>query len=314
MAKLICTALLAVLMTADSLLGQAEQKIVSTNQLGRTLYVRSGFCEGGLGTIKDPYIGLEWTLSISRSSDTIVLFPGVYHTKVINKRATLKATNEGPARLSSIQSVEKTKISIDPDKLVFDTSTEILWFTICNPDGEGKPVSIRKISTTLPSGSPFSIGEEYCYGTLNPGYACNTAIKCDFTENTVQALVRIESDAPGSPHFVQLVSNRIKPPPPPPPYESTWICYNSPIPSGWIKVTDEWDPSRCGNPSFPGVYNIWIIARYDNQAVGTIMNVCAGQRIPPGWILIDTYKDMFSCGHPDGFSTLKNVQKIRRVE
>lgn len=34
------------------------------------------------------------------------------------------------------------------------------------------------------------------------------------------------------------------------------VCAGSPIPDGWIKVNDHWNPNMCGNPGNI-VYNVW---------------------------------------------------------
>jgi hypothetical protein len=44
------------------------------------------------------------------------------------------------------------------------------------------------------------------------------------------------------------------------------ICSSSPVPDGWIRVNDHWDPTRCGSPSSL-VYNVCTIERYNNKRI-----------------------------------------------
>lgn len=88
------------------------------------------------------------------------------------------------------------------------------------------------------------------------------------------------------------------------------ICAGSPIPAGWIKVNDRWDPTRCGNPTSI-VYNVWTIERFDSRPVGSVMEVCAGAPTPTGWVDVTTRWDPTRCGHPS--SIIHNVKQIRRV-
>ena len=88
------------------------------------------------------------------------------------------------------------------------------------------------------------------------------------------------------------------------------ICANSPVPNGWIKTNDYWDPTRCGNPSRI-TYNVWTIERFDNQPVGSVMNVCAGAPTPNGWVIVNTSWDPTRCGHPAMITP--NIKQIRRL-
>lgn len=88
------------------------------------------------------------------------------------------------------------------------------------------------------------------------------------------------------------------------------ICCGSPVPSGWIKVNDHWDPTRCGRPTSI-MYNICTIERYDNKRVGLLMEVCAGSPTPNGWVTENTFWDPSRCGHPS--SIIHNMKRIRRV-
>lgn len=107
--------------------------------------------------------------------------------------------------------------------------------------------------------------------------------------------------------------------PPPPPntggtgsggsaIEITTICAGQ-VPTGWIKIDDDWNPLRCGNPTSIS-YNVWTIARYDKQPVGMVMRVCAGV-VPSGWVKIDSSWNPQDCGHPTRISD--NVMTIRRT-
>lgn len=88
------------------------------------------------------------------------------------------------------------------------------------------------------------------------------------------------------------------------------ICCGSPIPPGWIKINDGWDPTSCGNPSTI-VYNVCTIERYDDKPIGSLMNVCAGAPTPAGWVVVNTYWDPTSCGHPS--SIVQNMKQIKRL-
>jgi hypothetical protein len=89
------------------------------------------------------------------------------------------------------------------------------------------------------------------------------------------------------------------------------ICAGSAVPAGWIKINDQWDPMRCGNPTNI-IYNVWTIARFDDRPVGSTMNVCAGAPTPAGWVDIGTRWDPMSCGHPNNI--VQNVKQIKRLQ
>jgi hypothetical protein len=93
------------------------------------------------------------------------------------------------------------------------------------------------------------------------------------------------------------------------PAEVITACTGSPVPSGYIKVNDNWDPTACGSPSTI-TYNVSTYQRYDNKPVGAVMSVCAGA-IPSGWVLSNTYWSPTSCGHPS--SVFDNMYSIKRV-
>jgi hypothetical protein len=88
------------------------------------------------------------------------------------------------------------------------------------------------------------------------------------------------------------------------------VCASSPIPNGWIKVDDHWNPTTCGNPSSI-VYNVVTIERYDNKPAGAVMTVCAGAATPNGWVEIGSSWNPTMCGHPS--SIVNNVKQIKRV-
>ena len=88
------------------------------------------------------------------------------------------------------------------------------------------------------------------------------------------------------------------------------ICCGSSVPSGWIKVNDHWDPTRCGDPSSI-VYNVCTIQRYDNKPVGSVLNVCADAPTPGGWVVVNTSWNPTRCGHPS--SIVHNMKQIRRI-
>ena len=92
------------------------------------------------------------------------------------------------------------------------------------------------------------------------------------------------------------------------------ICRGGTIPAGWVLVDDVRDPSQCegSNPSALRLYNVWVIERYDDRMVGTVIDVCAAVPIPDGWVLVDLYRAKELCGHPDAAHTV-NVKRIRRV-
>lgn len=91
-------------------------------------------------------------------------------------------------------------------------------------------------------------------------------------------------------------------------FETQNICAGQII-KGWILVNDSWNPTICGKPTSI-VYNVWTIARYDNQPVGSIMQACSGPA-PSGWAVIGTRWDPTACGHPSNI--IDNVMTIKRL-
>jgi hypothetical protein len=88
------------------------------------------------------------------------------------------------------------------------------------------------------------------------------------------------------------------------------VCADSPIPHGYIKTNDHWDPTKCGSPSSI-VPNVWTLTRYIDKPVGTTMDVCAGATVPPGWVVVGAQWNPTACGQPSGI--VDNVQQIQRV-
>jgi len=88
------------------------------------------------------------------------------------------------------------------------------------------------------------------------------------------------------------------------------ICASGPIPAGWIKVNDHWNPTSCGNPSSI-VYNVITIERFNDKPIGSLMGVCAAAPTPNGWVDVDTRWEPTACGHPANI--VHNMKTIRRV-
>ena len=89
----------------------------------------------------------------------------------------------------------------------------------------------------------------------------------------------------------------------------TQVVCAGPLPTGWIKINDAWNPTVCGNPTTI-VYNVWTIERYDNKPVNTTMTACAGV-IPTGWVKVNDSWNPTTCGHPS--TIVQNVMLIRRL-
>lgn len=82
-----------------------------------------------------------------------------------------------------------------------------------------------------------------------------------------------------------------------------------PIPKGWFKTSDEWDPNSCGKPTSIS-YNIFTIERYEKKPVGAEMTIC-NQTLPAGWIKTGQRWDPTCCGHPT--SNSNNVIIVKRI-
>lgn len=92
------------------------------------------------------------------------------------------------------------------------------------------------------------------------------------------------------------------------------ICQGGAIPQGWVLVDDVRDPGQCegANPTVLRGYNVWVIERFDDRMVGTVIDICAATPTPEGWALVDVYRAKELCGHPDAPLTV-NVKRIRRI-
>ena len=88
------------------------------------------------------------------------------------------------------------------------------------------------------------------------------------------------------------------------------ICAGSPVPFGWIKTNDSWDPTSCGNPSSI-TYNVWTITQYADLPLDSQLTVCADAPVPNGWVVINNSWYPTCCGHPT--SMVNNVKTIKRV-
>ena len=89
------------------------------------------------------------------------------------------------------------------------------------------------------------------------------------------------------------------------------ICAGSPVPIGWIKTDDSWDPTTCGNPTAI-TYNVWKITQYADLGPDSELTICADAPVPNGWVVIDTSWDPTRCGQPSN-SAINNVKKIKRL-
>jgi hypothetical protein len=75
------------------------------------------------------------------------------------------------------------------------------------------------------------------------------------------------------------------------------ICYDEKIPSGWVKITDFWDPTKCGKPrSYSD--NVFQIRDASDMPIYTILEVCFDSPLPNGWELNSKKYDPTRCGHP----------------
>ena len=84
------------------------------------------------------------------------------------------------------------------------------------------------------------------------------------------------------------------------------VCTGPNTPAGWVRVNDEWDPSRCGHPSSI-VNNRTYIHRI--ASFETVLEICADQAVP-GWTVVQTSWNSGKCGHPT--LPMQNVWTIRR--
>jgi hypothetical protein len=89
------------------------------------------------------------------------------------------------------------------------------------------------------------------------------------------------------------------------------ICYNDPIPAGWVKTNDFWNPTTCGNPRSQS-YNVFEIKEISGLPKGSIPDVCYDARIPAGWVVTGKKWNPTACGHPP--SNSNNVYTIARQQ
>jgi hypothetical protein len=93
-------------------------------------------------------------------------------------------------------------------------------------------------------------------------------------------------------------------------FRSMNVCAGSPIPKGWIKTDDSWNPTVCGQPTSI-VPNVITITRYVDMPVGSILSVCADAPRPRGWAEIDRSWNPTRCGRPT--SIVNNVKLIKKI-
>lgn len=93
------------------------------------------------------------------------------------------------------------------------------------------------------------------------------------------------------------------------PADTITQCSGDAVPAGFIKVNDDWDPTKCGNPSSI-TRNVSTYQRYDNKPVGTSLQVCSSAATPSGWANGTMSWDPNKCGHPS--STTNNIKLITR--
>ena len=82
-----------------------------------------------------------------------------------------------------------------------------------------------------------------------------------------------------------------------------------PVPPGWIKINDAWNPTVCGNPATIS-YNVWIIQQLSDQPLGAVIHACKGL-VPPGWAIVGSAWNPTVCGHPT--ANQSNVMAIKRL-
>jgi hypothetical protein len=87
------------------------------------------------------------------------------------------------------------------------------------------------------------------------------------------------------------------------------VCCTDPVPHGFIKVGDMWNPTDCGQPQ-KIEYNQCYIERYEGMAVGATLEVCASAGTPSGWKQVSTTWNPTKCGNPTAI--VQNVATIKR--
>jgi hypothetical protein len=81
-----------------------------------------------------------------------------------------------------------------------------------------------------------------------------------------------------------------------------------PIPAGWIKINDSWNPTVCGKPTSI-IYNVWVLQQLAELPVGSIVYACSSAP-PAGWALVALMWNPTVCGHPAAQQS--NVMAIER--
>jgi hypothetical protein len=82
-----------------------------------------------------------------------------------------------------------------------------------------------------------------------------------------------------------------------------------PVPPGWIKINDAWNPTVCGNPATI-TYNVWTIQQLSDQPLGAVIHACKGP-VPSGWAIVGTTWNPTVCGHPT--ANQSNVMAVKRL-
>jgi hypothetical protein len=92
------------------------------------------------------------------------------------------------------------------------------------------------------------------------------------------------------------------------------VCSGSTIPYGYILVNFYEDFVRCG--SSPTVFappNMWVLAKYIDMPIGSILNVCSTAPTPVGWVVTSIQSSLSSCYDPLSTNRSNNVKTIRRA-
>lgn len=87
------------------------------------------------------------------------------------------------------------------------------------------------------------------------------------------------------------------------------VCCTDPVPNGFIKVGDMWNPTDCGKPQ-QIEYNQCYVERYEGMAVGAKLDVCSSASTPSGWKEISSTWNPTKCGNPT--QIVNNVKTIER--
>jgi hypothetical protein len=85
------------------------------------------------------------------------------------------------------------------------------------------------------------------------------------------------------------------------------ICAG-PVPPGWIKINDAWNPTVCGKPASTA-HNVWTLQHLSDLPAGAIVYACFGTT-PPGWVLVTQMWNPTLCGQPS--VQQPNVMVIKR--